>query len=576
MERTPGSDRFPRPAARPTGERLADCLRRQGVRLDDVLARRIAAMPAAECLAMVAGRCALAPERLWRAYADTFGLGFIDLDLISIDDRLAGALGLDFCRRRRCLPLRRVEGLVELAVSDPTDLGLALEVQHELHLEVVRLLAQPEQLDRYLTIVSVNRGMVDESLAAIDADALRDEARALGPGRARDQLAAFMERLVLWSAGRRASDLHIEALEDSYRVRARIDGTLVEQAVLARAVGAAAVNWGKVAAGMDLAERRLPQDGRLTIATGSGRIDLRASTIPTVHGEKLALRLMDQRRVMLDLEAMSFAARLRGRWESMLVQPHGLILVTGPTGSGKTTTLYASLGRIAVPGVNVTTVEDPVEFHLGSINQVQVQPKIGLTFARVLRACLRQDPDVILVGEIRDGETAEVAVQAALTGHLVLGTLHTNTAADAVVRLADLGIPPYHVAQVLRGVLSQRLVRRLCTCREPAIPDPVLLQAVGLDSGGGGGIATFRPVGCDSCHGEGYLGRLPVHELLAIEEPVARRIARSEPVAAWLEEARALGWRPLVHDGLVKAAAGLTSLAEIAAISSPSHESASA
>jgi type II secretory ATPase GspE/PulE/Tfp pilus assembly ATPase PilB-like protein len=375
-------------------------------------------------------------------------------------------------------------------------------------------------------------------------DATRDEARVAG------DVIRLVERLVGAAAAARASDVHLEAADDALHVRHRVDGVMRDVERLPSALGLPLVSRVKILAGLDIADRLRPQDGRARVAVAGGAIDVRVSTLPAARGESVVLRLQPGDAALPTLDALGFATADRARVERLLDAREGLVLVTGPTGSGKTTTLYAALGRLrSRGGVNVVTVEDPVERRVPGVVQVQVHERTGLTFATALRAILRQDPDVVLVGEIRDRETASIAAQAALTGHLVLATLHTIDAASAVTRLTDVGVEPFQVAAALRGVIAQRLVRRRCArC--------------------GGGEAT----GCVTCHGAGFHGRSAVVEVLLADAPVRRRIARGGGPQAVARAARARGMATLWESGLSQVRAGVTTLDELRRVLDPPGE----
>ncbi|MEX2224235.1 MAG: type II secretion system ATPase GspE [Candidatus Rokuibacteriota bacterium] len=360
-----------------------------------------------------------------------------------------------------------------------------------------------------------------------------------------------------------ASDIHIEPFEDSLRVRYRIDGLLYDQEAPPRRLQAALTSRIKIMAEMNIAERRLPQDGRIRVtAPGGRRVDIRVSTVPTIHGESIVMRLLDRSSVFLPFDRLGFSPAAARAFEALIRQAHGILLVTGPTGSGKTTTLYAALDKINRPDQKIITVEDPVEYQLKGVNQIPVRPKIGLSFASGLRHIVRQDPDVIMVGEIRDLETAEIAIQAALTGHLVFSTLHTNDAPAAVTRLQDMGCEPYLVSSVLSGVLAQRLVRRICpACRAPDHPDPAELLALGVTDATA--VELFRGKGCDDCRGTGYRGRTGIYELFRITEEARSLVVRKAPAGELRRHALAQGMVPLREDAWAKACAGLTTVEEI-------------
>ncbi|WP_310463325.1 type II secretion system ATPase GspE [Sphaerotilus sp.] len=356
----------------------------------------------------------------------------------------------------------------------------------------------------------------------------------------------MLNALLTQAAKDGASDIHIEPYERSSAVRFRVDGTLREVVQPNKALHAALISRLKIMAELDIAEKRLPQDGRISLRIGGRAIDVRVSTLPSVHGERAVLRLLDKGEAKFSLPGLGMQGDTYTRFSARIQQPHGIVLVTGPTGSGKTTTLYAALGQVDTSTTNVLTVEDPVEYELAGIGQTQVNAKIDLTFAKALRAILRQDPDVIMIGEIRDHETAQIAVQASLTGHLVLATLHTNDAPSAVTRLTDMGIEPFLLSSSLLGVLAQRLVRKLCTtCKRP------------------GEDGRWHPVGCDACGHSGYKGRTGVYELMVVDDAVRALIHSRASEAELIAAARAGGLRSMREDGERLVATGITSLEEL-------------
>lgn len=365
----------------------------------------------------------------------------------------------------------------------------------------------------------------------------------------------------------RASDIHLEPFDDGLHVRYRVDGVIHQGDLVPPRLSAAVSSRVKLLAHLDIAERRLPQDGRIKTRVKGRELDLRVSTVPTVHGESVVMRVLDRASVRLNLDTMGFAPDTLARFNELLARPHGILLVTGPTGSGKTTTLYASLSKIDSDANKIITVEDPVEYQLEGINQIQVHPQINLTFANALRSILRQDPDIIMIGEMRDGETAQIAVQSALTGHLVLSTLHTNTAAGAVTRMQDMGVESYLITSSVNGVLAQRLVRTLCGhCKQPYAPGEELLKATGLARFAAPDQLIYRAVGCEHCRQSGYRGRTGIHELLVLDEPMRRAIIDGHDAGALHALAARNGMLSLYEDGLRKVAAGVTSLDEVARV----------
>jgi general secretion pathway protein E len=370
--------------------------------------------------------------------------------------------------------------------------------------------------------------------------------------------------LITRASESRASDIHIEPTDDGVKVRFRVDGALKEIETLPVHLKSALVSRIKVMSGLDIAERRLPQDGRLRIAVRGHEIDLRVATSPTIHGETVVLRILDRSKLSLDFQVLGFDDAVLEPYLHAIRQPHGIVLVTGPTGSGKTTTLYASLATLNSPDRKILTIEDPIEYRLAGINQTQVKPQIGLTFATALRSFLRQDPDVMMVGEIRDLETAEVAVQSALTGHTILSTLHTNDAASSITRLLDMGVEPFLITSTLNAVLAQRLVRRLCPhCRQPYTPSPEALRAFSADLATRTIPQLYHPTGCDACDRTGFHGRLAVTELLVMNDDIARLVLARAEAREIQRTAVAGSMRTMFADGLAKAQAGLTTLEEV-------------
>jgi general secretion pathway protein E len=398
-----------------------------------------------------------------------------------------------------------------------------------------------------------NRPQVEEfSLDEADVDKLKDMASEA-------PVIRYVNSLVDTALTRRASDIHIESFEEGQLVRFRIDGILYDHETPLRSMQAAIISRVKLLAGLDIAERRIPQDGKISLRLSGKEVDLRVSTLPTIHGEGVVIRILEKTNIVLDLKALGMPTALEQQFEKLITLPNGIILVTGPTGSGKTTSLYCALDKINTGSNKIITIEDPVEYQLHGINQIQIKPEIGLTFAQGLRAIVRQDPDIIMVGEIRDLETAEIAVQSSLTGHLVFSTLHTNDALSAVMRMVDLGVERFLISSALRGVLAQRLVRRICPqCRAP--------QGMAADQLGpvpGGDFQTFAGAGCKHCAGTGFVGRLGIYELLTMNNDLCRCVTRGEDLKRLEEVARSHGFREMYLDGLDKVRQGLTTLPEV-------------
>ena len=501
------------------------------------------------------------------ALADEIGARLIDDGDMPPAPVLEDALSARFLRRANMLPLENLPDRLRLAVSDPFDkesidavqlagckpIELAISTPSKIS-RVIENLYFPEELD----------GNLDTFSTDFDADIGDDIERLKGMASEAPVIRIVNGRIDL-AVEYRASDIHIEPEEARLVVRFRVDGLLREHDPPPPDMAAAIVSRIKIMARLDIAERRLPQDGRVQTVVRGRLIDLRISTMPTLHGESVVIRVLDRDSVDLDFDALGIIGTSLAQINAMLDSPNGIILVTGPTGSGKTTSLYAALAQLNTPEKNILTVEDPVEYRLKGIKQVQVNPLIGLDFARVLRSVMRHDPDIVLIGEIRDRETAEIAVQAALTGHLVLSTLHTNDAVSSVTRLLDMGVADYLLGSTLVGVVAQRLVRTLCEdCRkaEPLTPD--ILRRLG-DAGRhlNGSNTHFRSTGCPSCNMSGYLGRTCITECLTITDPFRKLILGRYEAAGLKDEARRAGMRTMFEDGIGKVVSGITSLEEV-------------
>lgn len=362
----------------------------------------------------------------------------------------------------------------------------------------------------------------------------------------------------------RASDVHLEPLEDKFRIRYRIDGVLQEVPGPPKRLQGSLISRVKIMAGMDIAEKRLPQDGRIKFSSDTKELDLRVSTLPSIHGESVVVRILDRSRLVLDLKSLGFTPEDKKRYESLIKLPNGIILVTGPTGCGKTTTLYTSLSQINKPTKKLLTLEDPVEYQLAGINQVQVKPEIGLDFAQGLRSMLRQAPDIIMVGEIRDYKTAAISVQASLTGHLIFSTLHTNDAPGAITRLVDMGVKPYLLASTLQGILAQRLIRTLCPdCKQPYQPSKDELKAFDKSVDQVRGVTFYQAKGCQACHFSGFQGRIGIFEFLIFDDEIRSLISEQPAILKIREMAKKKGMHSLREDGWVKAAQGITTLGEV-------------
>jgi general secretion pathway protein E len=511
---------------------------------------------------------ALGLEDVLRALARQHDLVYLAGDELPTTLPIVKNLSPMYLRHYRVCPVSIEGTTLTVATSDPTNLLLIDDLRQNLSMQV-KMVVSPE--DAILEAIERTYAGATTALQRI-VEGIDDNAPG-GDGdedvnQLRDMafeapVVRLVNLIVENALDAEASDIHIEPFEDTLRVRYRIDGILYDQESPPRRLQAAVTSRIKIMAELNIAERRLPQDGRIRVMLHGRRVDVRVSTVPTVYGESIVMRLLDRSTIFLPLERLGFAPETLARFERLIRRPHGVLLVTGPTGSGKTTTLYAALDKINASDKKIITVEDPVEYQLKGVNQIAVKPKIGLSFATGLRHIVRQDPDIIMVGEVRDLETAEIAIQAALTGHLVFSTLHTNDAPGAITRLQDMGAEPYLVSSVLEGVLAQRLVRRICdACRVPADPDPAELLALGL----GAEVpdaSLFRGRGCGDCRGTGYRGRTGIYELFVITEEVRSLILRKAATGEIRRHATEHGMLTLRTDGWRKARAGVTTLEEV-------------
>ena len=482
---------------------------------------------------------------------------------------LEDKLSTRFLREAHILPLaEEPDGLV-IAMVDPLD-SFAIDALRLISgCELLPRVAEPAELESAIERLygqgKAELGRVVEEVGEDGDENLELDVERLKDLASEAPVIRLVNQLITKAAEARASDIHIEAFESKLRVRYRIDGVLREVDSPPNRFRAAIVSRIKIMARLNIAERRLPQDGRIKLAIRGTPIDLRVSTIPTMHGEAVVLRILDRQGVTLDFAALGIDGHNLETYLGILERPHGVFLVTGPTGSGKTTTLYASLVRLNSPEKKILTVEDPIEYQLEGINQIQVKPNIGLSFANILRSILRQDPDIIMIGEIRDVETAEIAIQAALTGHLVLSTLHTNDAAGTITRLLDMGAQDYLVTSTLNGVAAQRLVRTLCPhCRSPELAMPELVDQLGLHRyTTESDILLYQPRGCEQCNETGFFGRTSLVETLVVSEQIRRLILRQAESNELHRVAVEEGMQTLYDDGMRKALDGLTTVEEV-------------
>ena len=507
----------------------------------------------------------LTESQLVAALATQIGLRFVDLSEFSVDGSAIGRVPGAVCRRHSAMPIGFEDGKLLVAMADPANVFAIDDIRSLTGMDVKPVVATRADvigaIDRYYRADSD----LDDLTSVMDTDDEDDDLSKVKEIVEDAPIVKYVNLLITQAIQDRASDIHLEPTEHDLRVRFRIDGVLHEIMHSPKAIQSGVISRLKIMADINIAERRIPQDGRLSVNAHGRKVDLRVATLPTVWGEKVVMRILDNSTARLDLTDLGFSEANYERYSRSFTKPYGMILVTGPTGSGKSTTLYATLNIVSRPEVNVITVEDPVEYRLPGINQVQTNNKAGLTFASALRSILRSDPDIVLIGEIRDHETGQNAVEAALTGHLVLSTLHTNDAPSAVSRLTEMGIEPFLVGSALDAVLAQRLARRLCSkCKEPYTPTAESLVASRFPWEDGKPLPElFRPVGCTNCSKTGYKGRLALHEVMLISEEI-ERLAVEKASATTIEHvAREQGMKTLREDGLSKVLAGVTSLDEI-------------
>ena len=507
---------------------------------------------------------------LAKAMARRLHLKFVELGADDVDPDVANLVDKKLLRRYGMLPLRVEDGRLVVAMKDPANLHAIEDLRMLSGYTISPVVVAASDLRRVFDRLFGDGDEVAELLEEASAEAPQEDRENVELREHRSPSGAPTVRLVgsilRRAAGDGASDIHLEPRGAELTVRFRVDGVLREVMSVPSALQGGVVARLKVLASLDIAERRLPQDGRFSATLEDGRMDLRVATLPTTFGEKVVLRLLDNADLRTDLRGLGLSRKMLHSYEKVFRRPYGTVLVTGPTGSGKSTTLYATLGELNATEKNIVTVEDPVEYRMRGINQVQVNPRIGLTFHSGLRSILRSDPDVVMIGEIRDRETAKTSVEAALTGHLVLATLHTNNAPAAVTRLTDMGVEPFLTASAVDCVIAQRLARRLCDrCKRPEDVDEKAIRELGPD---GRRFARVKrnfhaAVGCERCSGTGYAGRIGVYEIMLVDEQLRRLILRGASADEIDAAARKAGMVPLREDGLAKAAQGITTVEEV-------------
>jgi type IV pilus assembly protein PilB len=521
---------------------------------------------------------ALDREALARAVADEFGLPYVTLGSRLISPDVLAALPRSFVQEHSVMPFAQEGGVLHVALADPIAMDVIDSLAHVAGMRIAPALATDEDIQRAISrCYSTDEGeeggvLPDAPVIAVPQSGANPVSTGLGgqEGQASERdapIIKLVQSLIAEAVQRRASDIHLEPLERRFRVRYRIDGVLQEVDAPPKHLQPAIISRVKIMANISIAEKRVPQDGRMQVNAAGRILDLRVSSLPTAHGESIVLRILDQEGLKLGLPELGFLPDDRQEMERLIASPDGIMLVTGPTGSGKTTTLYACLHGLNLPDRKIITVEEPVEYQISGINQVPVNAAIGMTFAAALRAMLRQAPNVVMVGEIRDRETAEIAINASLTGHMVFSTLHTNDAPSAVTRLVDIGAKPFLVAAALRASVAQRLVRRICPgCRRAYTPSVRELHALGLTPARMADASFAHGAGCAACQGTGYRGRLGIFEIFLVNDEIRTLIYDHASASRLRQRARQDGRRTMREDGLRKVLAGLTTIGEVVSV----------
>lgn len=502
-------------------------------------------------------------EDITKLLSEEFNIPIVSLQDIRVDDEVLKLLPKETLRKYKVFPISMDGGQLELAISDPMDMDSVDDISHIINMSVDLRLANPDEIDRAIDEhFGINTGNVFGTSEGGDAtDAI---SAAAGVADEEAPIIKYVETLITEAVKRRASDIHLEPLEKRFRVRYRIDGVLIEVENPPKRLQPSIISRLKLMANISIAEKRVPQDGRIQISFDKKEIDLRVSSLPTVYGESIVMRILDKEGLRLGLPELGFFSDDQAVFERIVGMADGIFLVTGPTGSGKSTTLYSALNYLNHPDRKIITVEDPVEYQMTGINQVQVRREVGMTFAAALRSMLRQAPNIIMIGEIRDLETAEIAINASLTGHMVFSTLHTNDAPSAVTRLVDIGVKPFLVSASLRAALAQRLVRKICpNCKAAYNPDPRTLQAIGINEIEASKTTFYHGEGCPKCNGIGFKGRMGIFEIFIVNEELQQMIYEGRTLVELRTKARELGMRSMREDGIRKVGGGLTTADEV-------------
>lgn len=519
----------------------------------------------------------LTEEEILSVLAQTFGMEFVDISQVEFTNEIRELLSGDLAKKFKAVPLYESGHALVVAMADPMNFETLDGLRYALNRDVEGVIAPLKQIYTAIGMLYPEQEMsdMDSLLGEISAGAEQGDAKdletdfesQLGAGEASEADAPIVKlcaQIIMKAFVARASDIHLEPMEKEFRIRYRIDGVLHRQEPPPRRLQGAILQRFKLMADMKLSEKRIPQDGRIQVRARGRDLDLRVSTVPTGHGESIVMRILDKQSLALGLPELGFMTDDQQTFENLITLPDGVILITGPTGSGKTTTLYACLGQINKPDRKIITVEDPVEYQMTGINQVHVHADIGMTFSAALRAILRQAPNIVMIGEIRDLETASIATEAALTGHLVFSTLHTNDAPSAITRMLDIGVKPFLVASALRAVMAQRLVRTICNeCRESYDPENIELKSINLNPAEHSDVQLYRGHGCPRCNQTGYKGRKGIFEIFSVDDEIERMIFENVGAQDLRARAREMGMRTLREDGIRKVLSGMTTVDEV-------------
>lgn len=505
-----------------------------------------------------------------KVLAEQWCMPFVDIMAEQIGSEVLALVDQERAKRYGFVAFKREGGVVSIALSDPTNIELMdyllVTYGRETKFFVAPKNAIYSAIEKYYvvgnSIKEASSEAKTEMIAETGEEVSIEQLREMGQGA---PVIRLVNTIITQAIVEHASDIHVEPQKDHLRIRYRVDGILQEKQKLPRNIQPGVLSRFKIMSNMDIAERRKPQDGRISLRIDNKAIDFRVSSLPTIYGEKIVLRILDKTSAMVPLENLGFLNDTLTVFNNVISQPYGMIVISGPTGAGKTTTLYSALNRLNTPGKNIVTVEDPVEYQMDGINQVQVNVKADMTFANGLRSILRQDPNIVLIGEIRDGETAQIAIEAALTGHLVLSTLHTNDAPSVATRLIDMGIEPFLIASSLIGATAQRLARKICLdCKQPYVPPASALEGLGLTTRGQlEDITFYKGAGCPKCGGSGYRGRTGIHEMMRVDDELRHLILNKASARDISQAARSHGMRTLLEDALVKAREGIITLEEV-------------